>query len=73
MKRTIVHMPNTKLTVDIVLHRTLQKSDKLKSVIVIMQWDDDSMSVDWSSQQTRDMCMASKVLDRKIQNELYDD
>ena len=66
-------MPNTKLTVDVVLHRTLQKSDKLKSVIVIMQWDDDSMSMDWSSQQTRDMCMASKVLDRKIQNELYDD
>ena len=45
----LVHLPGTRLTPEVVLHRTLNKGARIKGVVVIIQWDDDSMGVDWSS------------------------
>ena len=71
----LVHLPGTKLTPDVVLHRTLNKIDHIEAVTVIIQWKlDSSMSVDWSSMAARDLALAALVMnkvavDRAIQND----
>ena len=49
----ILHLPGTKLTPEVVLHRTLTKLPHIKSVCIVIQWDDDSFDVDWSAQLFR--------------------
>lgn len=61
----LVHLPGTKLTPEVVLHRTLNKVSRLKAVVVVLVWDDDSMDCDWSSMRTSELCMASMVLARQ--------
>lgn len=58
----LVHLPGTRLTPDVVLHRTLNKAARIKAVVVVIQWDDDSMDADWSLMPTSALCMASMVL-----------
>ena len=58
----IVHLPGSKLTPEVVLHRTLQKIDRIKSVCMVIQWDDDTFDIDWSQQKTSELCMASITL-----------
>lgn len=57
----LVHLPGTKLTPAVVLHRTLNKIDHIKAVLVVIQWNDDTLACDWSQMTTADMCMASMV------------
>ena len=61
----LVHLPGTRLTPEVVLHRTINKMQRIKGVAIVIQWDDDTMSVDWSSMRTSDLCMAAMVLDEK--------
>lgn len=58
----LVHLPGTRLTPEVVLHRTLNKLDQIKSVIVIIQWDDESHEIDWSQQPTSAMCTSVVAL-----------
>lgn len=58
----IVHLPGTKLSPEVVLHRTLAKRDRIKAVIVAIQWDDDSFSVDWSMMQSSTFCFGATVV-----------
>lgn len=67
----IVHLPGTKLTPTTVLHRTLDKVAKLKSVVVLMQWDDDTYAVDWSTTRVADLCTMSMMMDEHARRVLY--
>lgn len=61
----LIHLPGTKLTPDVVLHRTLNKIEHIEAVTVIIQWKaDSSLSVDWSSMAARDLALASLVMNK---------
>ncbi len=58
----VKHLPGTTLTPEVVLHRTLGKLDRIKNVAVIIQWDDDTMDIDWSQMKASELCMAAILL-----------
>lgn len=58
----IVHLPGTRLSPEVLIHRTLQKVDRIKAVTIVIQWDDDSFDADWSQMQVSELCMASMTL-----------
>jgi hypothetical protein len=58
----LVHLPGTRLAPAVVLHRTLDKLDRIRAVTVVIQWDDDTFDVDWSQMKASELAMASLVL-----------
>lgn len=66
IERKVVHLPGTILTPEVALARTMQKLPRIKAVTIVIQWDDDTFDCDWSSMKTSELCMASKVLDRQV-------
>lgn len=68
----LVHLPGTKLTPEVVLHRTLNKLGDIKAVAIVIQWNDDTMSVDWSQMRVSEVCMAAIMLDKEARNVLED-
>ena len=58
----LVHLPGTVLTPEVVLHRTLNKKDRIKAIVAVIQWDDDTFSADWSQMRVSELCMASMIL-----------
>lgn len=71
--RKLIHLPGTQLTPEVVLHRTLNKKDHIKSVTVIIQWDDDSFAVDWSEQTNSAFCMGATILQAEAINTVRGD
>jgi hypothetical protein len=66
MNRKIIHMPGTVLTPEVVLHRTLQKLEYIKSVVVIIEWDDETHDMDWSKQRLDTLAMARLTIEKEI-------
>ena len=62
----LLHLPGTMLTPEVVLHRTLNKIDRIKAVAIIITWDDDTYATDWSQQKISLLCMGAVVLDENI-------
>lgn len=60
--RKLRHLPGTRLTPEVVLHRTLNKVDRIKAVAIVIQWDDDSMDTDWSQMPVSALHMAGYSL-----------
>lgn len=60
--RKIAHLPGTRLTPDVVLARTAEKLPRIKALVVIAQFDDDTVGVDWSSMRLSDLCFAERSL-----------
>lgn len=58
----IVHLPGTRLTPDVVLHRTLGEIDRIKALTIVIQWDDDSFTIDFSQQKMSELCMGALLL-----------
>ncbi len=67
----LVHLPGTVLAAEVVLHRTLQKIDRIKAVAVIIQWDDDTFSSDHSSMKMSELCMASFTLTAVVNKTIF--
>lgn len=67
----LVHLPGTKLTPEVVLHRTLNKLSHIKSVVVIIKWNDDSFDTDHSLQSVSDLCVSARVLDRMVDRSVF--
>jgi hypothetical protein len=63
---SIEHLPGTRLTPEVVLHRTVDKLPRIKAVLVVIQWDDDTLSCDWSQMPVSTLCMASFVLQHDL-------
>lgn len=57
----LVALPGATLSPQVLLHRTLNKTARIKAVAVIIQWDDNSFSCDWSSMKMSELCMAEKI------------
>ena len=66
----LVHLPGSRLTPEVVLHRTLNKVDRIKAVAVIILWDDDSYDTDWSNMKLSELVMSVKALDLDMAHEL---
>lgn len=61
-ERKLISFPGSDISPELVLHRTLGKLDHIKAVTVVIQWNDDTVGVDWSTQKTSMLCMSSVVL-----------
>jgi hypothetical protein len=66
----VITMPGVAVSPEVVLHRTLQKLERVKAVVVVIMLDDDSMYCDWSSLKPSELAMASLVLDSTARNEI---
>lgn len=64
----IVHLPGTKLSAEVVLHRTMQKLSRIKAVAIVIQWDDETFDMDWSSMKNSELCMASMIFHKTAEN-----
>lgn len=62
----LVHLPGTVLTPEVVLHRTLNKVDRIKGIVIVIQWDDDTFNTDWSRMRVSELCMASMSLEDTV-------
>lgn len=67
----IAVFPGSKVSAEVVLHRTLNKTKRIKSVAVVIQWDDDTMSADWSSMKRSELLMAATVLQHTAEREIF--
>lgn len=63
-EQKIIHMPGTVLTAEVCLHRTLTKIDHIKAVTIVIQWDDDTFDVDWSSMKSSALAMAALMIQK---------
>lgn len=66
----LVTLPGAKVSPEVLLHRTLNKVDRIKAVTVIIQWDNDTFDCDWSSMKTSELCMASVILGVHVAEEV---
>jgi hypothetical protein len=67
----LVHLPGTKLAPEVVLHRTLDKVSSIKSVVVVIQWTDNTLDVDWSQLKVSELALASLFLQEKVQDVIH--
>lgn len=51
----IHHLPGTRLTPEVVLHRTLEKVPRIESILVVVRWDDGTVDSDWSQMKMSDL------------------
>lgn len=66
----LLHLPGTKLTPEVVLHRTINKLDSIKAVFVVIQWHDETYDCDWSQMKVSELCMAEKIMDATVREHL---
>lgn len=69
----LVHLPGTRLTPEVVLHRTVNKASHIKAVVVVIQWDDDTFDMDWSEMKASELAMAALILNRKATSVIFKD
>jgi hypothetical protein len=62
--RKLVQLPGTSPSPLVVLHRTLNKVEHIRAVIVLIQWKqpDNAIAVDWSKVSTPALCEAQLTL-----------
>ena len=73
MMGKIHQLPGTMLSPKVVLARTMDKVDRIKSVSIIIQWDDDTFDSDWSCQKVSELCMGSMSHDDTVRSLLRGD
>jgi hypothetical protein len=62
----IVHLANTKLTPEVLLHRALSHLKNTKAVVVLSQSNDGDWDVLWSHMSVGDLCTAEKWLSLEV-------
>jgi hypothetical protein len=65
-EQKILHLPGTRLSPEVVLHRTLTKLDHIRSIAIVVQWEDESFDCDWSQMRLSDLCMAEKIFSMTV-------
>lgn len=77
MTRTIIPLRETDNTPTVILHRTLAKVKRIKSVVVVIQWNEEGApdqgagwSWDWSTITSSEFAMAAAVLNFRSQMHL---
>lgn len=46
-------------TPEVILHRTLNKVKRIKSLVLVIQWDDTTLDCDWSQQKNSDLAFSA--------------
>lgn len=71
--RKVASMPGVVHDAVTVLARTLDKAQQrhIKSVLIGIEWNDDTFTAEWSSQATSTLAMHSVVLQRKVSDECF--
>lgn len=67
----LVHLPGTAVSPQFVLHRTLDKLEHIKAVVVIIQWNNDEFATNWSQMRISELCMASMHLDELTRKTMF--
>ena len=67
----LVHLPGSKLTPEVVLHRTLNKLPRITAIAVVIQWDDGTFDCDWSQMKTSELVMGAGALRVSADREAY--
>ena len=62
----LVHLPGTKLTPEVVLHRTLNKTEHIKAVAVIILWNNDEIATDWSQMKLSEICWMERQFHEQV-------
>ena len=65
-ERTIIHLPGTKLSPQVVLARTLTKIEHIESVVVLIGWKDRSVALDWSEMNAADLAFMAMYFDDQV-------
>jgi hypothetical protein len=68
----LVHLPGTAVSPELVLHRTLDKLEHIKSVTITIQWHNDELATDWSQMRVSELCMHSMNLEEQVKKTMYD-
>ena len=63
----LVHLPNTRLSPEVVLHRSLAKLDHIEHVLVVIGWKDGTVDCDWSQMKMSELCYAAVRLMDEVQ------
>jgi hypothetical protein len=72
-KPKLVSFPGSRLSPEVLLHRTIPKLDRIKAITIVIQWDDDTYACDWSSMKTSELCMSEKILSLEVNKVLIAD
>jgi hypothetical protein len=66
---TLVHLPGTRLSPEVVLHRTLDKLGHIDGVVGIT-WRDGTTDIDWSQMKLSDLSFMLHSLERFLFDEI---
>jgi len=62
----IVHLSNTKLTPEVVLHKALAEWRSIKAAVVLTQDSDGVWSMEYSNMSIGDLCVAEKWMSLEV-------
>lgn len=62
----LAYLPGAVITPKIVLHRTLDKSDEMQAIAVVIMWKNGKFATDWSQMKVSELCMANLALDEQV-------
>jgi len=68
--RKLVPLRGSDTTPPIVLMRTLDKADRMKAVIVVIQWNDGSYDMDWSSMPASTLAVATILMQEQTKRNI---
>jgi hypothetical protein len=70
-RRKIDQLKGTDTTPELVLHRTLEKAGRIKSIAVAILWDNNAIDTDWSNALTSELNLMADVLKQHVFNSLW--
>ena len=68
----IVSLPGAAVSPQVVLHRTLDKLEHIKSITITIQWNNDEIATDWSQMLVSELCMHAMHLDEQVKKTMFD-
>lgn len=71
-RRKIARHPQGRTTPETVLASTAEKLPRIKAVAIVIQWDDDSFGVDWSSMKRSDFVYMGAVFENAIRKDVFE-
>ena len=67
----IIQLPGTEPSPEVILHRTLTKLSRIRNVVVVIQWDDDSWDADWTPMSKAEFGFCGRILENEIRKEIF--
>jgi len=68
--RKLVPLRAQDTTARVVLERTIDKADRIKSVAIVIHWDDDTFALEWSTMQNGTFACMAILLNQEAQKSL---